>query len=543
VKPNLLAIEFSFPCGRYHATPWDAHVNEGIVEWPPSPWRILRGLIATRHLKAAEVVSEETLARIVEALSAELPLYALPLGGSGFHSRHYMPLFSGKTTKVFDTFLHFPRGSRLVVAWPQSALDPDLVSPLECLIERLGYLGRAEALVEGRFCDAESLTFDCRPAVAPAGRDTDAQGEYRGVIRLLAPVPPAELVRWRGAALDERNSRALNEKIRRAREKGKPEDSVKLSTKEIAALETSLPTSVYETLTVETDVMRKGHWSRPPGSRWVDYTRPRLESRLDARTIPPPRVLPTVARYALAGQVLPRLTDTVFEAERIRTALLSQSGAAPVFSGRDPVTGALLTGHRHAFFIPEANGRHGHITHITLYARMGFDDLARAALERLNRVWQRSGHDLQMVLLGVGDPEDFAGTRAEAGQCPLLVAADTWESRTPFVPTRHPKSRRTGQQEVDEHGLIVGSPEHDLVRLLIGQGFPRPHKTERMSATSLGGKPTRWLAFRTERRKGHGRRAGLHGVGFRVTFSSPIRGPLAVGYGAHFGLGCFVPLP
>ena len=39
-------IELTFPGGRYHATPWGRHVNEGVAEWPPSPWRLLRALVA-----------------------------------------------------------------------------------------------------------------------------------------------------------------------------------------------------------------------------------------------------------------------------------------------------------------------------------------------------------------------------------------------------------------------------------------------------------------------------------------------------------------
>src|SRR5690606_34470106 len=31
-----------FPGGRYHAPPWGHHVNEGQIEWPPCPWRLLR---------------------------------------------------------------------------------------------------------------------------------------------------------------------------------------------------------------------------------------------------------------------------------------------------------------------------------------------------------------------------------------------------------------------------------------------------------------------------------------------------------------------
>jgi len=42
----MLALSFTFPGGRYHATPWGRHVNEADLEWPPSPWRIVRALIA-----------------------------------------------------------------------------------------------------------------------------------------------------------------------------------------------------------------------------------------------------------------------------------------------------------------------------------------------------------------------------------------------------------------------------------------------------------------------------------------------------------------
>ena len=55
----MLAIEFKFLAGRFHATPWGRQVNEGAVEWPPSPWRLLRALIAVWHLKCPEVPEAE----------------------------------------------------------------------------------------------------------------------------------------------------------------------------------------------------------------------------------------------------------------------------------------------------------------------------------------------------------------------------------------------------------------------------------------------------------------------------------------------------
>ena len=47
----MVTIEFHFVAGRFHATPWDRHVNEGAVEWPVSLWRILRALIAVGFRK------------------------------------------------------------------------------------------------------------------------------------------------------------------------------------------------------------------------------------------------------------------------------------------------------------------------------------------------------------------------------------------------------------------------------------------------------------------------------------------------------------
>ncbi|MDQ3151354.1 MAG: type I-U CRISPR-associated protein Cas5/Cas6, partial [Actinomycetota bacterium] len=51
--PTTLVL--TFPRGRYRATPWGRHVNEGAVELPPSPWRLLRALYATWRTRAPEL--------------------------------------------------------------------------------------------------------------------------------------------------------------------------------------------------------------------------------------------------------------------------------------------------------------------------------------------------------------------------------------------------------------------------------------------------------------------------------------------------------
>ena len=88
--PTLI---LQFPAGRYHATPWGHHVNEGLIEWPPSPWRLLRGLLATGYATLhwpADGPPPEGRS-LIEKLSSELPVYSLPKA-VGSHSRHYMPM-------------------------------------------------------------------------------------------------------------------------------------------------------------------------------------------------------------------------------------------------------------------------------------------------------------------------------------------------------------------------------------------------------------------------------------------------------------------
>ena len=56
-----LRVSISFPLGRYHATPGDRHVNEGAIEWPPSPWRLVRALVAVWHDRCPELSEEAVL--------------------------------------------------------------------------------------------------------------------------------------------------------------------------------------------------------------------------------------------------------------------------------------------------------------------------------------------------------------------------------------------------------------------------------------------------------------------------------------------------
>ena len=474
-----------------------------------------------------------------------------------------MPAANDKRTKIFDTFVTLaPRGA-LVIIWPHVELDGPLGRLLDRLLGMMTYFGRAESWVEARLLDA----WDGEPNATPVnGHEVDVRIHER--TRVLATVPDDEYAEWQGHAL----RRSLDRKLEGlARDKGKDEAKVKLSKKEQVNVESSLPETIFDALHANTNDLRKAGWNRPPGSQWVDYLRP-----ADAFVSKPARTRhachgkkATVARFAVHGNVLPRLTETLWVGERVRTAVMSHSrgvaqlatksenaDAARVFSGKGKGGLRSLNGHEHAHFLCEAAAKShaGRISHVTIFAPRGFGADDKQTLARFRKTWGHGGHDLQFVLLGIGQPEDFGGPEESAGQSRLLDAAAVWESRTPFVPTDHLRIRPGEAKDPKRREEAV---RRELRRILRKEMERRAWLREHLAlldrvellldrdqcGTDLGGHFTTWLKFRRTRQRGNGHRGAAGGYGFRLTFKQPVRGPIVLGYGCHFGLGQFWALP
>jgi CRISPR-associated protein Csb2 len=379
------------------------------------------------------------------------------------------------------------------------------------LLGRMGYLGRAESLVEAELLPAgdEPALVNCRPLAEGEPLRPDEQ-----TFKLLAPQLPADYAAWR-------TGRA-------------PAAGARLSAKERKA---QPPDDLFAALHLDTDDWRGAGWSQPPGSRWLEYVRPATPFKLAA---PPARHvrrsrtvdLPTIARFEIQTPVRESVTKALSLGERFHVALCARSDGAPVFAGtRD---GQPLTGHQHSHYFPECDVR-GLLTHVTVFAPMGFDEQAVRALRSIDATWSRKSPGLKLLLIGIGTQEEFR-------DLPIFAESTIWESATPFVPVRHIQTSRNGKPRVDaENGLIRGSPEHDLRRLLIKHDHPAPINIERLDALDLPGRRIRWANFQRERRGGEGTANVTHsGFGFRLHFPGPIRGPFTLGYASHFGLGLFV---
>lgn len=318
----MVSIELRFPAGRFHATPWDRHVNEGTVEWPPSPWRLMRALVATWHLKALPDLDAASMTSLVEVLASEPPIYRLP-HASAAHTRHYMPIGQLKdgeerTTKVFDTFLHVERGEPAVLTWPNVEMTDSQQRDLDLLLRRMTYLGRAESWVDARVVLVrEPETYlGSHAAVVPLAPDA-LPGSNETLIRVLCPRTSIEIETWRTRALDEEVERRVAKKRSDAIAKGKDPSAQRLSAADKAKIEAGLPRNLMDALTIDSNQVQRAGWSQAPGTCWLDYAAPR---RLVGESTGPNRLvrrgLPTIVRFAVASQVPPRLTEAHSVADR-----------------------------------------------------------------------------------------------------------------------------------------------------------------------------------------------------------------------------------
>jgi CRISPR-associated protein Csb2 len=518
----MTVIELQFPAGgRLHTTPWGRHVNEGATEWPPSPWRIQRALVATWYLKARDDIQQQTMISLMDALAASPPSFKLPPAIQS-HTRHYMPSKGGVKTKVFDTFIQTCQS--LLLAWP-TALDDAQRSALSLLCQRLGYLGRAESIVEATLLPS-GVQFE-NPNSQPLTSESEL-GPQQELVRVLCPETPERHSTWLAA----------NRPAEGPQPKGR-----KPKTKTATA---HLPTTLFEALCAETGTLQAQGWSQPPGSVWVDYSR--TTTAFQPASIRTPRTSHkkiTVARFAIASSVLPRITQAVSVADRFHKTLVSYADKRQlknpgVFTGLGPDKQP-LPGHQHTHIFCELGEKRDTIGFITLHAPGGFDDEAQKVIEDVqrSRLWGKGEHDLNLILLGFGDKDTFA-------DCPLFKASKTWRSLTPFVSTQHLKIYRDGRPKLDAHGWQQGSAAACL-RLQLERDPRTAGKTIlglhlHREGITIRDKSIRCLQFQTRRPGGDGGQRGNGDAGaFTLELSEPIHGPLALGYGSHFGLGLFVP--
>ncbi len=533
----MIVLSFRFLAGRFHATPWGRHVNEGAVEWPPSPWRILRALVAAWKRTLPDL-SQEVVEPILRELAKKPPEFVLPPATTG-HTRHFMPWFKkgpDDRTLVFDTFVAVPREAALWICWPDSSLDSTQSETLGCVLANLNTLGRSESWCDATLQDAVEVPGS---SDVPIQRCVPLNGhslppDYE-IVRLLCPDP----------SLAFADDHVVTVKTKTTG-RGKSKQTVEQRS------------TIYDpawNICMETLQLHRERWSDPPGSRWVPYGRPKDCFKVEYRRpcLKAAESSIQIVRYALDSRVLPLLTETLRVAEAARRALMSWHGRltesdgirgrSDTLSGKDE-SGTRLIGHSHAYYLPTDEDRDGRLDHLTVYAARGFDRDEQRALDHLRelRVDQvgEDRHPLRLLLLGMGTLDEY-----KSGP---LRAAQVWVSATPYLATRFAKTR--GRDRID-----LGSPEARTAFLIEDLREQLKVTLPDVNAEQVQIEPVwdanrvfkianRWrpIQFKRYRRKASDD-GGLRLAGaFRLKFPIEIQGPIAIGHSSHFGMGLFLPL-
>ena len=547
-----LSLAFRFLAGRYHATPFDHHVNEGLIEWPPSPWRLLRALISVGYTSGVwNGEGPPSAARnFIEKLSAELPSYHLP-PALGAHSRHYMPIGTlnsktkiEKTTLVFDTWARVG-DEEMAAIWKDVRLEKGEAIVLDDLAQCLNYLGRSESWVKCRVMGEgeKGPEINCFP---------EQRGERPGrgweQIALLAPVGAADFSAWRAEQID---GALADLPLAEGRKPSKA-----LLNKRNKAVE-PYPCDLLDCLHKDTNWSRSHGWSQPPGSRRVLYWRPSdaiTVGRPKAKRATPPEhrvkaMLMSLTNASRNDHALPPVTRTLPQADLLHQELVriaTQKGAPPPeLTGRDQNRRPLQGPHEHAHINPLDLDGDGHLDHILVWAPMGLGAKAQAAIRAARKTFMKGGIEpLRLALAAMGDLRDLIRLPDEHGRNMAAITgpALVWQSATPFVPPRHLKARGKNSLE----GQIRAE--------LQSRGFPEPatvipfapmHRNEGKSALSdkmtVGKSQKHWIRFRhyiLSRKRGPAPPAA-YGFAIQLEFKDPASGPIALGYGSHFGLGLF----
>ena len=498
----------TFPLGRFHANPWRAFPFEDPHgEWPPSPWRLLRAILARSHQLERElgVQCDSWRESFVRAFCTGAVRWCLPpFSWRGPGLRQYQPATfewdppgrknprekTFRPTLARDNFrvvgsLGTNADDTRAVWW---VMDGDAWSEgqfdwLDASLERMTYFGRAEAITEIR--RVEKLPTDMRVNCVLE------QMPSSGSVPVLVPTAEATL----------------------------------------------------EQVQAVTDDPAVANSTVPPGACWLHAKRPvRPPVRLP-RSAPRMRESPRVMQFGIGTRVSPPRKAVVVLTQRFRGRVIreflagswrqadaARRAAARFLTGKE-ADGSPLRDHRHPharfgiFFDHET----GKAARLLVWRDQPFSDdeqraILKAAEQELQFSFGRAGArdpwTVRLVPLDSQVPPP-AGFGDRAYSC--------WKTATPYVPPRHVYDRKdrlkAGESPEEQLQAELGRQGYDTAGLMIRVDDLGPEWTRVHAPRRNRDDPTN-----TERR-------GYH---VWLAFDAPVRGPIALGHSSHFGIGLFI---
>jgi CRISPR-associated protein Csb2 len=405
-----LIMKIALPLGRYSATPWGHHVNEGMVEWPPSPWRIVRALTASWHVHHQGLATDDVRSALELLCSA--PRYRLPRHGTSV-TRHYLPDAADRSAKrstslALDASYVVTPGDAIEAEWDVSPSDAQLET-LGRLASAVSYLGRAGSRVAIE--------------VAVGGSSNE------GVL--------------------------------------KPSDGSGISDDEVLdLLVPSIPLDL-DAIVVTTGSLHKNGHTVPPASRWVTYEVPREERMTVPRLDRPTGAMVEAIQFSVSGRGRPTMSNAALLAALFRRAVTSRAKDDETLHGHD---GAAEDNHKHAHFLVLNDLEKGsRVDRLVVWSPDGIAPESVSRIAGMSSLFvpdylsKRLGSSVDLALEYVGSAEGLGR--------PLVGPARTWRSLTPVTTPRHRKRNQTWEQfvettvrrELEHHGLPVESTRVSVI--------------------------------------------------------------------------------
>ncbi len=478
---TTLSIEFPF--GRYHATPWNQGPNSGDVEWPPSPWRLFRALIAVGHTRCPDVTPES-----IDSLLTELGNPDAYLAGelSVGSTRHYMPDIAhsskeaGHTDLVLDAFGVSSGPLTVKIHWDRTLTECS-ERTLRMLADRLPYLGRSESICTAKLDDHEHRPDSRWWRKGITGDDF----EFKALLGVDGPPVRSQLEATTTAA----------------RKRG----------------------DVY-----------------PAGSVLVSYGRRRLVASSTAVQPHTPTV--TAIQFQLVSSVPVRMRSAIVLADTCHAALRKQLDTAQKASlellvGRDGENArSNQHDHTHVLVHPGIIGDHpvdaaAAADLLILWIPSGITgELAQSIIRQLRRV-RTSRDDLadqlpeqRLLLVGVGTLDSVL---PEA----LSRTSTRWRSLTPYLPVRHRHRRQT------EHEHIAT----DVAKECSYRGLPEVASIDVIESTEAARNLSQFRRYRVKEHMSQRRRGAYLEIEFKEALTRPGQA-VVLGQLSHFGFGWFAPI-
>jgi CRISPR-associated protein Csb2 len=548
----MLTVKLIFPWGRYYAHAWGinpARLRE--AEWPPSPWRLLRGLVSTWFRTHPGEVPDTEFIQLIEVLGRELPEIGVCKVSFG-RTVHWQPNYGAagtdekrgaryKNTRHENCFAAIH--GELLFCWPTLKLLPYQLQTLAALLDGLSYFGRAESLCRAAICEGRPEDYPdvgwCRPYFTSDGK-TPRRKVSSSCLDVFCPDP----LDFRFTDLWSR--RAANPQS----------DSP------------NAPTHLVEELLshdMQADGAVRISYQMPSGwpEKWVVRT-----ARAAKRTPKPPvPVGQKVAHYLcfslqcrvpLLSKFIVPLAEQFRDTANHHLCKVHGDGVSSyaILGHANDRPEGLEGHHQHAFYLPMSHkeDRDGFLRDLHVWCPLGFTQAEIEIFLRIQRLnWGSGKYPVRPVLTAISKEPPSTALFATGKTTSRL-----WWSASPFVPPRY--FYRGGGKKVKLK--LKDQPDYQLIECLQSAGVATPGEIRRLSPPGRNPEDAQplWdivrvpnndeslsiqgtnLPIHRNGSNGTGGKERRIGMFFEIEFVEPVALPQpSFGHSCHFGLGLFVP--